>query len=128
MYMMVNGKMISNVNQRKMIKLASNRRYEWPIVRFWYTRKEGQTIEEIINSDVMFFEWAVSHFQNVTPKQAALYKQVTGKVVPKEAIQDVEPYEWQKGDPDRLYTTLCDTQDLETTIYRFRGSEQLSLF
>ena len=111
-----------------MIKLVNNRRSEWPIVRFWYTRKEGQTIEEIIDTDVTFFEWAVSNFQNVTPKQASYYSIRTGRVVPKIAIQDVEPYEWQKGDPEKLYMTLCETQDLKGTIYRFRGAEQLSLF
>lgn len=111
-----------------MIKLKSNRKGEWPIVRFWYTRKEGQTIESIIDTDITFFEWAVSNFQNVTPSQARYYTNRTCRVVPNEAIQDVEPYEWLKGDDERLYISICDTQDIQGSIYKFRGAEQLSLF
>lgn len=111
-----------------MLKLVNGRRYEWPIVSFWYTRKEGQTIEQIIDTDVTFFEWAVSNFQNVTPKQAAYYTEKTGRVVPAQAIQDVEPYEWRKGDPEKLYMELCETQNLKDCLYRYRGAEQLDLF
>ncbi|MBR5297531.1 MAG: hypothetical protein IKU29_06665 [Parabacteroides sp.] len=100
---------------------------EWPIVRFWYTQKQGKTIEEIIDQDIDWFEWALKEFQNVTPSQANHYHKVTGKKIPQKFIQDVEPYLWQKGDRDGLYMDLCRTQDLEGTLRKWRG-EQLSLF
>ena len=111
-----------------MIILKENRNYEWPIVFFWYTKHKGKTIEELIDKDVHFFEWAVSQFQNVTPSQASYYHKVTGRKVPKEAIQDVEPYEWKEGDPEEsLYMKICKTQDLHGTLRKYRG-EQLSMF
>ena len=100
---------------------------EWPIVKFWYTKKKGMTIEEIIDKDVDWFLWAVKTFQNVTPKQAEYFFQKTGKKLHNSFIQDVEPYEWMVGDPERLYMYLCDCQDLTKTLRLYRG-KQLSLF
>lgn len=119
--------MVSGRGIYKEMRLAKNRRSEWPVVRFWYTKKKGQTVEEIIKSDITFFEWMVSNFQNVTPQQARVYNQLTNKKLPTEVIQDVEPYEWQKGDPEALYTELCKTQDLRGTIAKYRG-QQLTMF
>ena len=108
--------------------LKKDRQAEWPIVRFWYTRYKGLTIEELIDKHLDFFLWAVATFQNVTPKQAEYYFQKTGKRLNPIVIQDVEPYEWQKGDPEEaLYMELCETQDLRGTLRKYRG-EQLNLF
>ena len=119
--------MVSGKGIYREMRLAKNRRSEWPVVRFWYTKKKGQTVEEIIKSDITFFEWMVSNFQNVTPQQARVYNQLTNKKLPTEVIQDVEPYEWHKGDPEALYTELCKTQDLHGTIAKYRG-QQLTMF
>lgn len=110
------------------IKLDPKRNNEYPIVYFWYTKHKGRTIEELIDKDVHFFEWAVGAFQNVTPKQAEYYFQKTRRKVPKEAIQDVVPYEYLEGDPEpNMYMELCETGDLDTVIKKYRGV-QMSLF
>ena len=103
------------------------RNSEWPIKKFWYTKKKGQTIEHIIDTDISFFEWAVKTFQNVTPQQAAYYKNKTGHTLNPRVIQDVEPYEWIPGDNDKLYEELCETQDLPSALRKWRG-EMNSLF
>lgn len=109
-------------------KLDNNRRSEWPIVRYWYTRYKGLTIEQIIDKNVDYFRWLVATFQNVTPKQAEYYFQKTGRRLNPKVIQDVEPYEWQPGDPEEtLYAEICETQDLQGTLRKYRG-EQLNLF
>ena len=109
-------------------ELKKDRYPEWPIVRFWYTKHKGWTIEQVIDRDIEFFQWAVANFQNVTPKQAEYYFQKTGKRLNPKVIQDVEPYEWQPGDPELdLYMELCETQDLKGTLRKYRG-EQLNLF
>jgi len=109
-------------------QLKKDRQAEWPIVRFWYTRYKGCTIEELIDKHLDFFLWAVSTFQNVTPSQAEYYYKKTGQRLNPAVIQDVEPYEWQKGDPEEdLYMEICRTQDLHGTLHKYRG-EQLSLF
>ena len=100
---------------------------EWPIVEFWYTRKKGKTIEEIIDTDVDWLNWAIKEFQNLTPKQAQYYEARTKKKINPKYIQDVEPYEWLPGDPDGLYMDLCENQNLEYTLRKWRG-EQLKLF
>lgn len=110
-----------------MRKIDPNRNYEWPIVRWWYTKKKGMTIEETIDKDVEWFEWAVANFQNVTPQQAQYYLKKTGKKLPPMVIQDVEPYEWMPGDTENLYIELCNSQDLRGTLRKYRG-EQLSMF
>ena len=105
----------------------SNHPHEYPIVRYWYTKHKGQTIEEIIRKDPEYFEWCVNTFQDVTPGQARYYKEITGKEVPHEYIQDVPPYEWIPGDPDKLYMELCTTKNLEEMILKYRGL-QMDLF
>ena len=100
---------------------------EWPIKFWWYTRKNGLTIEETIDKDLDWFCWAVKEFQNVTPKQAEYFKLKTGKAINPKYIQDVEPYEYKPGDPEQLYMELCETQDLTGTLRKYRG-EQLSMF
>lgn len=110
-----------------MYKIDKNRKGEWPIVRWWYTKKKGLTIEEVIDKDLDWFIWAVVTFQNVTPKQANYFFQKTGKKLNQKLIQDVEPYEWQIGDTEELYMELCDCQDLTKTLRKYRG-EQLELF
>lgn len=100
---------------------------EWPIVRWWYTKKKGLTIEETIDKDLDWFCWAVKTFQNVTPTQAEYFYKKTGKKINAKFIQDVEPYEYKPGDPEQLYMELCDTQDLTGTLRKYRG-EQLTIF
>ena len=100
---------------------------EWPIVRWWYIRIKGLTIEETIDKDLSWFYWAVKEFQNVTPSQAKYFEKKTGKKLPARYIQDVEPYEWQPGDSEELYMELCECQDLTKTLRKYRG-EQLSMF
>lgn len=107
--------------------LKNNRGYEWPIVRWWYTKKKGLTIEETIDRDVEWFLWAVAEFQNVTPSQAEYFFKKTGQKLNPALIQDVEPYEWMSGDPEGLYMELCETQNLEATLTKYRG-KQLELF
>ena len=103
----------------------NNRKGEWPIVRFWYTKKKGQTIEEIIDKDLSWFLWAVTTFQNVTPKQAEYFFKKTGKKLNSILIQDVEPYEWKLGDSENLYMELCENQDLTKTLRKYRGEQLL---
>ena len=100
---------------------------EYPIVRFWYTKYSGMTIEEIIDKDIDFFLWAVSSFQNVTPQQAKYFEKKTGKVLNPRVIVDVEPYEYVKGDPEEMYMEICNTQNLQSAILKYRGI-QTSLF
>ena len=109
------------------LQLSKDRPSEWPIVKFWYTRHKGLTIEELIDKHPDFFLWAVATFQNVTPAQAEYYHKKTGRRLNQMVIQDVEPYEWQPGDPEGLYMDLCKTQDLRGTLRKYRG-EQLELF
>lgn len=111
----------------KMAKTKPNRIGEWPIVKFWYTKKKGLTIEEVIDKDPDWFIWAVITFQNVTKKQSDYFFKRTGKKLSEKLIQDVEPYEWMYGDPDELYMELCESQDLKKTLRKYRG-EQLNLF
>lgn len=102
--------------------------HEYPIVKFWYTKHAGWTIEELIDKDVTFFEWVVKTFQDVTPKQAEYYYKKTGKKVPEECIRDVEPYLWEKPDGElEPYMTICKTNDLQGALLRFRG-HQYNLF
>lgn len=110
-----------------MIQFKPDRNYEWPITKFWYTKKAGQTIEHIIDTDISWFEWAVSNFQNVTPSQASYYEKKTGRRMNPRYIQDVTPYEYKKGDPDQMYMELCECQDLNKMILKYRGI-QLELF
>lgn len=110
-----------------MYKIDKNRKGEWPIVRFWYTKKKGLTIEEVIDKDLDWFIWATVTFQNVTPKQAEYFFQKTGKKLNSKLIQNVEPYEWKFGDSEDLYMELCECQDLVKTLRKYRG-EQLKLF
>lgn len=111
-----------------MIKLNPHRNSEWPIVRFWYTRKKGQTIEQIIDTDITFFEWAVANFQNITPGQASYYCRRTGHMPPSSVIKDVTPYEHGDNDPEQLYEMLCKPgADYDDVIKKYRGIE-LSLF
>lgn len=107
--------------------IESNKQREYPIVRFWYTKHAGKTIEEIIDKDLDFFLWTVSSFQNVTPQQAKYFEKKTGKILNPRVIVDVEPYEYIKGDPEEMYTELCKTQDLRGVILKYRGI-QTSLF
>lgn len=102
--------------------------HEYPIVKFWYTKHAGWTIEELIDKDLTFFEWCVKTFQDVTPAQARYYKERTGKEIPKEYVQDVKPYLWEKPDGEmEPYMTICKTGDLEGTLLKYRG-KQLNLF
>ena len=100
---------------------------EWPIVKFWYTKKNGKTIEEIIDTDPQWLCWAIKEFQNLTPKQAEYFFKRTGKRLKQTYIQNVEPYLYQKGDPEGLYMDLCENQNLEYTLRKWRG-EQLNIF
>jgi hypothetical protein len=112
---------------KQTIKLKPNRRSEYPISRFWYTKHAGRIIEEIIDREPSFIEWAIKNFQNVTPSQATYFEKKTGKSIPDICIQDVKPYEWVEGDTEQLYIDLCESQDLEGTLFKHRGI-QLNLF
>ena len=108
--------------------LPENHPHEYPIVSFWYTKHSGSSIERIVDVDVAFFEWAVRTFQDVTPEQADYYYRKTGLKVPKECIQNVEPYRWEPGDTSELYMELCETKDLKGTLWKYREHCQLNLF
>ena len=108
--------------------LSPKHRHEYPIVFYWYTKRQGRTIEWIIDNDPGFFEWVVRTFQDVTPSQAQYYKQKTGKTVPKECIQNVEPYDRKPGDPEGLYPELCKTRNLQATLFKYRQGCQMGLF
>lgn len=109
-------------------KIDSKHPHEYPIKKFWYTKHAGRTIEEIIDRDVTFFEWAVRTFQDVTPEQASYYFRRTGKGVPAECIKRVEPYLWESGDPESLYMELCETRNLDVVLFKYRKGNQLDLF
>lgn len=111
-----------------MIKLSKDHKHEYPIERFWYTKHSGLTIEELIDKDLPFFEWAVGAFQEITPAQAAHYIKKTGHRVPPQVISDVVPYSHQEGDPDQMYMDLCETRDLDAMIFKWRKRNQLELF
>lgn len=93
---------------------------EWPVKSMWYTKHKGKTIEWIIDHDVTYFTWMVKTFQNVTPDQARHYKERYRKSIPVKYVQDVEPYEWQKGDPEEMYMELCECQDLQYVYDKYR--------
>lgn len=102
---------------------------EYPITTFWYTRHKGKTIEWIIDHDIDYMIWLIKTFQDLTPSQAEYLKKKTGKTLLPEYIQDVEPYTWQKGDPDSLYMELCETRDLEGTLKKYREKpKEITLF
>ena len=107
--------------------LKSDRFGEWPIVRWWYTKKKGQTIEETIDNDLDWFLWAVTEFQNVTPHQAEYFHKKTGMRLNPIVIQNVEPYNYEPGDPEPLYMDICTSQNLESVLLKYRG-KQLDLF
>lgn len=116
------------MSAKQTIKLKPNRRSEYPISKFWYTKQAGRTIEEIIDREPSFIEWAVSTFQNLTPSQALYFEKRTNKVIPEECIQDVQPYDYQEGDPIDLYIELCDSnKSLNEVLHKYRGI-QLNLF
>lgn len=98
-------------------------RHEYPIVSFWYTKYKGRTIEWIIDHDPEYFIWMVKTFQDVTPSQAEYFFSIHKRRIKDEYIQDVEPYEWVKGDPVELYEELCITRDLESAINKWRVRE-----
>lgn len=110
-----------------MHKIPKDRFGEWPIKFWWYTKKKGMTMEEVIDKDLDWFLWAVCTFQNVTPEQAEYFKKRTGKTLNSRLIQDVEPYEYKTGDTEEMYMEICRTQDLHGTLRKWRG-EQLNLF
>lgn len=113
-----------------MYKVSDKRKGEWPITKWWYTRNKGLTIEQTIDKDLNWFLWAVTAFQNVTPAQADYFYRKTGHHLDPKVIQNVEPYEWKKGDPDELYMEICKTQNLNNSncsLRIYRG-EQLELF
>ena len=105
-----------------------NHRNEYPIAFFWYTKKKGQTIEQIIDTDPSFFEWAVSVFQLVTPSQAMHYTRKTGRKIDPCLIMNAEPYTWQKGDPEQMYMELCEVCDLGSVISKYRIPPEPTLF
>lgn len=72
---------------------------EYPITKFWYSRKAGQTIEEIIDTDPTWFIWAVETFLDVTPVQAAYFKEKYGMDLPDHVIKDLPPYTYSKDKP-----------------------------
>lgn len=78
---------------------------EYPITKFWYSRKAGQTIEEIIDTDPRWFIWAVTQFLNVTPDQASYFEQKYGMELPDNVIQDVKPYDPDSGEKYVPFTT-----------------------
>lgn len=109
-------------------QLVPNHPHEYPIVRFWYTKHKGWTIEKLIDFDVSFFEWVVRTFQDVTPAQADYYEKRTGHKIPQVCIRNVKPYEWAPPDGEmEPYMTICKTNDLEGTLLHYRG-HQYSLF
>lgn len=95
-------------------------RHEYPIAFFWYTKYKGKTIEWIIDHDPEYLCWCIKTFQDITPAQAQYFKNRWHKEIRSEFIQDVKPYEWQKGDSDNLYMELCETRDLEGTLKKYR--------
>ena len=104
-------------------------RHEYPIVFFWYTKYKGKAIEWIIDHDPEYICWCIKTFQDITPAQAQYFKNRWHKEIRSEFIQDVKPYEWQKGDPDNLYMELCETRDLEGTLKKYRENPQeITLF
>ena len=111
-------------------KIAEDRFGEWPIEFFWYTRKKGMTIEEVIDKDLDWFIWAVCTFQNVTPSQAEYFYKKTGCRLNKKLIQDVTPYKWQKGDRGEM-NGCCQRHSrpfMATKLYKFISKILLTFF
>lgn len=88
-------------------------RHEYPISFIWYTKHAGKTIEWIMDHDPSYFVWMLKTFQDVTPPQADHFYSRYKKRIPKQYIQDVEPYTYQKGDPEEMYMELCTNRDLK---------------
>ena len=45
-----------------------------------------------------------------------------------EADRHIRAGKWKKGDPEQLYMELCETQDLQKALQRWRIPEDISLF
>lgn len=80
---------------------------EYPVVKMWYGKGAGRTIEEIIDWKPDYFIWMVEKFLDVTPAQASYFEQKYGMKLPPEVIRDVPPYEWKKGSPEEEYAEIC---------------------
>jgi len=111
-----------------MINPVKDHRHEYPIIKFWYTKHAGKTIEQLIDLDLPFFEWVVSTFQDVTPDQASYYFRRTGRGIPAECIQRKPPYDPLPEDPEGLYEELCEVRDLDAILFKYRQNSQLNLF
>ena len=111
--------------------IIKNHPREWPVTMMWYTKHAGQTIERIIDTDLPYFEWMVRTFLMVTPDQAEYYKHVTGNDIPKDYVMNVEPYSWQKGDPEDLYIDICRHGNIDFWLEQYRkpkNNKQIELF
>lgn len=81
---------------------------EWPVVKMWYGKMAGKTIEEIIDNYPRYFIWMVKAFQDVTVTQAKHFQDRYEMELPREVIQDVIPYEYiYKHSPEGEYERLC---------------------
>lgn len=90
---------------------------EFPIKKFWYGKGAAcRDIEELMEKKPRWFIWAVERFQDLSPAQAAHFKEVYGMELPKEVITSQElldeingglPYEYKKGDTEEVYKDIC---------------------
>lgn len=79
---------------------------EYPVVKMWYGKGAGRTIEEIIDWKPDYFIWLVESFLDVTPSQAEYFKNKFGMELPLEVIRDVVPYEHRKNSPEDEYAKI----------------------
>ena len=82
---------------------------ESPVVKMWYGKMAGRTIEEIIDTKPDYFIWMVEQFQDITVDQARYFKEKYGMELPPDVIapSDTIPYEHTKDSPEGEYIDIC---------------------
>lgn len=94
---------------------------EWPVLKMWYGKMAGKTIEEIIDTQPRYFIWMVKAFQDVTVTQAKHFQDKYEMELPPEVIQDVTPYEYiYKHSPEGEYERLCKGEITIEETYGYR--------
>lgn len=94
---------------------------EWPVLKMWYGKMAGKTVEEIVDNYPRYFIWMVKAFQDVTVTQAKYFQDKYGMDLPPEVIQDVIPYEYiYKHSPEEEYERLCKGEITIEETYGYR--------
>ena len=99
---------------------------EWPVLKMWYGKMAGKTIEEIIDTQPTYFIWMVKAFQDVTVTQAKHFQDKYEMELPPEVVRDVPPYEYiYKHSPEGEYERLCKGEITIEETYGYKVKHSL---